>query len=368
MSEPETSVPHRVGNFRRFALPFVVISIATTIIVVSCVGGPTAILDALAGMDVRYLALLPVILVAEWVTDVYRYRTVARSLGVRVSYPLSIRITFANLFFAYLTPGGGFGAPVVTYMLYRRGVDLPRAIAIALIKPFLVLFVLIPGLVLLTLLGGQSFVSATAVKVVIASTGGLAWMAIMIILVSALWPGVARKVVDAPLRWIMRRRFLQKRFSGHMGKLRGGVHQTIEAFGMYLRNGAGRVLASFLAAVANVVGICGVCVVLLYGLGATGPPLQMWGLSLLYVAVISVSPTPGGSGIAEGTGMAIFAACFHSDEQTAAFVLIWRILTCYLPLLIGATMFAQFLGQTPMDEITDLTKSAESREEPSGGA
>jgi hypothetical protein len=340
--------------FRRLVAVFGAISVLATVVVVVVSGNPRAILDAIGAVEPRWYVIIALAIVVEWALDVLRYYTTALAVGVRLGPKLVTQITFANLFFAYLTPGGGFGAPIVTFMLFRAGVGLPRAIAISLIKPLISMFVLIPSLTLMTAIGGHEFVGTSALQAVIASAGGIVWTGIMLLLVCSIWPLSMQRVLDGPLRWVSERPAVQRRFPGRMEKLREGVRSTIGAFSLYLRSGWVLPFLSFVTAVGNIAAICGIGVVLLQGLGAVGGQVQLWGLSLLYVAVISISPTPGASGIAEGSGLALFDSVFDTTGPVAAFVLLWRVLTCYLPLVLGGVLFARFLAAAPGDVQTGV--------------
>lgn len=298
------------------------------------------------------VGLIVGLLVMEWYTDYLRYRYLARGVGVNLPVGFGLKIVFANLFFAYLTPGGAFGAPVIIYMLVKRGESLPNAIAIALIKPFLLFFVLLLGGSVMFLLGDFSMSPGTQRVLWVSSV----FVGILTIIVATIifLPAQARKGSEGLFGYL--RRSVHRRGSEQTPRLdrwQQGFETTITAFSMFGNKQAHNLLYSLLATIANLVFFLGISVVLLQALGFPISFKTSWVMSFLYFFLIAFSPTPGGSGLAEGGGY-LFFKDLGPAHLVSSYVFLWRFLSCYLVLIIGGFMFFRFIQQLRVDDLKDI--------------
>ena len=75
-------------------------------------------------------------------------------------------------------------------------------------------------------------------------------------------------------------------------------------------------------------------------------------LQTLITFLLYFAPTPGGSGLAEVLSVAVMSI-YVPRALTPSYILLWRVVTCYLTVGIGSLVFWQWL------------KGAEERAEPS---
>jgi len=78
--------------------------------------------------------------------------------------------------------------------------------------------------------------------------------------------------------------------------------------------------------------------VIMGGLRVRQPWLIIFALEVLVYVVAGFTPTPGGSGVAEFGSLYLLGA-IAPVHIVGAFVVVWRFLTFYVSLLIGAVAF-----------------------------
>ena len=352
---------------RRFLISFLLLTFASIIGIFLYTGETDFLVPSLKHLWNQPLVITAIVLLLllEWYTDYLRYYALARGLGIALPFGFGMRIVFANLFFAYLTPGGAFGAPVIIYMMVKRGEKASQAVALALIKPFLLFFLLLIGGSALFWL--DDFQITTATRSVLWTSSIVVGCLTAVVGVIIFRPKIAwRSSEKLFARW---RGWRNKR--GHaetprIDKWEKGLHTTIEAFSLFGTKGNLKyLLGSLLATALNLIIFLGISVVLLQALGFKISYRTSWLYSYLYYFLIAFAPTPGGSGFAEGGGY-LFFKHLGPLPLVSSYVVLWRFLSCYLVIIIGGFLFFQFVQQL---QFKDLNKAAAPDQEiPSKGA
>lgn len=354
--QKENSSPMRFP-LKRFLGIFLLLTIGSILAIFVSAGGGEFLVKALRQLWARpsILALIVGLLLLEWYTDYLRYYSLAKGLDIDLPLGFGLKIVFANLFFAYLTPGGAFGAPVIIYMMVKRGEKLSHAVALALIKPFLLFFVLLLGGSMLFWFNDFTLTAATQNVLWVSSV----FMGFLTLAVasSIFFPDKGRKVTDSLFQRL--RTWRNKR--GHaetprLDKWQQGFQSTIEAFSLFGAKKLKYLLYSLLATIANLVLFLGISVVLLQALGFSISMQTSWVMSFLYYFVVAFAPTPGGSGIAEGGGYLFFKQ-LGSKELVGSYVILWRFLSSYLVLIIGGFLFFRFVQQLRVNELKDMQQT-----------
>lgn len=75
-----------------------------------------------------------------------------------------------------------------------------------------------------------------------------------------------------------------------------------------------------------------------------GHQTELIGVTVILILALNFAPTPGGGGVVEGAATAYLAGGFDS-AAAVGFVLYWRMLTAYLPVLVGGLILLQQLGR-----------------------
>lgn len=344
------------GKERRFPIKrlitfFLLLTGSGLGIIIYQAGGFDFLLIALQRLSHKPLFLVAIVLLlcAEWTSDYFRYYVLARHLQIPMPWKFGIKIVFANLFFSYLTPGGTFGAPVTIYMMYKKGIQLSRAIALALIKPFLTFFVMLASGSIVFLFVDLSFTPTTK-KVLIISSGVVLVLTIGVAGV-IFFPTIASRLnarLFEGLRRLRRRRGAEA--TPRIDKWQKGFQATIEAFSLFGKAGWRGVLEGLVTTIINLFLFVYLSVVLLQALGFKASSGTLWLYSYVYYFLIAFAPTPGASGLAEGGGYFFFQS-LGPPHLVSSYVVLWRFLSCYLVMVIGATLFLRFIRQAHLGDI-----------------
>lgn len=281
------------------------------------------------------LILCALLLFLYFLTDGLRLYYTVRALGYRPGLNCMIRLVFVNLFVSNITPlatGGGF---VQVLYLQRAGMPLGTATAATTIRTTLamvMIFAAAPVILVAVPVVAEKVAWSSALSlslgVFITLYLGFLWISIFHthLLVRPL-DGVlgllaATRLINAArkLRWRYRiRRELVRLRHGFRGFMAGGDRfpwmATLSTLVFLV------VLFSFPA-------------ILLHGLGYDVHYLQVLAIQTVNTFFMYLAPTPGASGIAEGTFGHFFSGLV-TDGHLLLVIFVWRFLTIYLGMIVG---------------------------------
>lgn len=271
-----------------------------------------------------------VLILLLWVLDALRYRVLARGFDLQLGLGRCLQLGFLFHMAAYLTPGSAGGQPLVAWYLARRGVPLPEAIGIALLKPLLGMFVITAG-------GGAALLLHPS------PPPGLERFLVLgavVMLVAAALVGVLLfqpKRVAAGCAWAFRH-LSQLPGLGRLARAQGALERSAEVAERVRARGLPFLLAN-LALTAAWYGLG----LLALGLIARSVGIERALLPLscdlgLFRALAIYAPTPGGAGLAEGGIAWLFGA-----ERALALALGWRLLFHYAEIVAGLAVLGHTL-------------------------
>ncbi|HTY15433.1 MAG TPA: flippase-like domain-containing protein [Methanoregulaceae archaeon] len=267
-----------------------------------------------------------------------RIRAMSASLGYRVSLRHSINMVLAGLLAGTITPGQAGGEPVRVHELYRSGVKLGDAAAIVIMERVLDGVVLtVMGIILMTLMTSffwSTFSPALIVFIIIA------WVVMISVLVIPLlairYPEWTKKMLMRLVSWGVPKFFRNSRTHDLMIERAddeiNNLFSSISRFAGSARIGlfSGGIMTLCFWVVEFLVAS-----VILMGLGL-GPYVVESFFFQIIIAIINMIPlTPGSSGITELGTSSLYALLIPSG-MIGIFVLLWRFVTFYLNIALGA--------------------------------
>jgi len=234
----------------------------------------------------------------------------------------AVQVIFGNYFLALLTPGATGGAVAQVMFLRHAGVPTGKAAVLVIVRTLLSIFFLALCMPFI-FLHDEGIIPGVSNNILMAITL-TAFLGIVFIVV-----GARRGFLDYVVVWIARRLHDKKRH-----QLFGLYRDTKSAISLLL--GAPRqMLVVFLESGLNLLCIYAVVPCLLLGLGVTDADwYTVMGRMIFLNMLLYFSPTPGGSGIAEGGFVLLFAATVPAGTVGIVAVC-WRLIAEYLPFLIG---------------------------------
>ena len=264
----------------------------------------------------------------------FRLKLMARSLGYYVSLLHCFNAVIANLFMGAITPGKTGGEPVRIHELYKAGVQIGDATAIAVLERVFDAVVLVfLGIFSLTVLLDIMPSLSQAIVGFMLIAMGLMIFGIGTLIYALYHPDSAKKAIMKTVLWFgekIKRPLADKLVTRIDTEFDNFCKSTI-AFSKTSKNG----LYTGMACTALFwVSEFSVAVVILMGLGIA-PYISESFLFQIVIAVISMVPlTPGAAGVAEISATSLYALIVPTSIL-GVFVLLWRLIVFYLNIFIG---------------------------------
>lgn len=296
-------------------------------------------------MPAGLLAAALVLLVLDFLLGGLRLHLWVRRLEPEVRYSVSLRAYLVNLFAAAIAPMAVASGPAQLATLVRAGVRPARAVAALLLNFVGVLSALLAvgawaGAYLLATVdwGGRLGGFERALLVGSATSASLLVVAILNPRAGA---AVARAASSAGSR-------LGGRLGRGMRRLGAGLEKGVAEYRAALRAvRAGWRLplaGSFSVSVVMLLNKCAIGFLVAVGLGFSGGYLEVAARQGLQLLFLYFSPTPGGSGIAEAS-VPVFLAGIVPAGRWLEYALLWRAITSYLGVAVGAVAAAVVFAQ-----------------------
>lgn len=283
----------------------------------------------------KHLGLAVCLLILSSLVDTVRVKVMARAAGERVSFLVGLRTVLAGYFIAAVTPFVAGGAPVQAYSLYLGGIPLGKATGIVLVSGFLAQWLLtIMAAVLVFGFGLQ--VGPTPILQGIIKLGVLVYAVGWVVIFYLAWNlEKATPIVEWCFRLLVKARIVSESWvQGAVAKTTAFLAEVARSFQGVFSGGFFYMLLGGLAYLVIFALNFTVAPVLMAGLGRE---VDYWLLMALQVPVyllVSVVPTPGGSGGLEA-GLAMIMSHHLGGHELGLFVAGWRLLILYFHLISG---------------------------------
>lgn len=267
-----------------------------------------------------------------------RIQIMSKSLGYTVSLSYCVNMVLAGLLAGTITPGQVGNDPVRVHELYCNGVRMGDAIAVVIMERFLDGVILaVMGILILFLMMQyflQTFSAALVSLVIIA----LVFMiSVLVLLVLAMrYPTKTKSLVMRLVNWTVTR--LQKspeqgqKITERAEREIGNFFEGTNRFTGTARRGL--VFGGILTALFWITEFF-VASIILMGLGLGPYILESMFFQIILAIIMMIPLTPGSSGITELSTSSLYALIIPSG-MIGIFVVLWRFVTFYLNILLGA--------------------------------
>jgi uncharacterized protein (TIRG00374 family) len=284
----------------------------------------------------------------DWVGGGLRLWVVVRQVYAPVSFRTAVLASGLNTWGGYITPTQTGGGPMMIYTLKRYGVPLPEAM-ISSLMTFVatVVFYGIAGPVALFFGAGRSLErhgilghTFTLYDLFRVSLGGFVGIGAILILLF-LFPEVGRRLARGVVGWAERRG--SARLVAWAKDAREGVdrsHECLRAF--FHGKGWAALAVAVVASVPTFSNRLAAGYVVLRMLNIHAQFVDVILLQTLITFLLYFAPTPGGSGLAEVLSAAVMSI-YVPRALTPSYILLWRVVTCYLTVGFGSLVFWQWL-------------------------
>ena len=310
-------------------IAFLIAATAITLTVIFVkLANPKQIWAVIENYPVKYLLLAMAAICLAWVIDTLRIRIILASTGHRIAFPLLMVIMTANHFVTLVTPFTAGGVPFLIYMLYRYRLNVGQATGIissaSLGAQIGLISVISLILALMKNVPDQIAPYFSYLKLIV-----LLYGLILAALIYVIWHGHRFRA------WF-------ERFSKYPN-----ISQWFNTFVSTYRQTFTKHGRYFIGAALCGSGYFGLLYLagcfLLTGL-QVNPALSFDNYSIATLLGISSSftPIPGGAGVSEIFSVYMLDDRF-SDARLGAFIILWRTIIFYFPIIIGCLAFAYLI-------------------------
>jgi uncharacterized protein (TIRG00374 family) len=259
--------------------------------------------------------------------NIWRLRYIIKALGKEISWSGAFYYTIGGLFLGGVTPLQVGGVPLQLYICRREDITIPEASAAIFTRGLLSFFV-IPLLAPLVYYYRVYF------------TAG---MMQGIVKYLSIFYGVG---ISLFIFVIARTDWLTKKFKGKFFK---GVIEFKEVFRKEFVKRKGAFFNAYLLTALSLVFNFLIAFLLLRGLGVRANFFKATVLQIILTYGLAFMPTPGASGLAEGSAYGLFRD-FVPKSILGVYVVLWRFFTSYLGMIIGGIALSRFLVEIKTDE------------------
>lgn len=325
-----------------FALAVSIVSIA--LICVLTLSAET--LTYIRNISLQFLVAAAIAHILSWLFAALRIRALSAALGTKIRLKESFKAVVAGLFPAAVTPTMLGGEPVRAYVLHKSGLSAGNAAAVVLSERILdvFFFLLMLPFAFVVFFGVLRSGTATSglqriLTSVMISVLVLLLLGVLTALIGMLRPEVFKKA-SLPLQNFIKR--VVGRISAKDSKrerLLEKVAREIENFKngllMLLRRKKSIADSMFFTALHWCVDFSTPSLILL-GLGARPAFVGLFAAQVIIV-VLTMLPTPGGSGVAEFGALTLFSP-FVSVSLLAPVIVAWRLVTYYVNIVVSGAL------------------------------
>ncbi len=284
----------------------------------------------------------------DWFGGGLRLWVLTRHVFPEVKLKASFLAGGLNTWASYLTPSQTGGGPMMIYTLKRYGVPLPEAMISALMTFVVtVLFFSVAGPLAIVFGAGEQLEQHGVLGQTLSlndlfrlSLGSFVGVGLLMLLAVAV-PAIGRRVTGGVAGALRRRG--RDTWAEKVEVLREGVDKSHESLVAFFRGrgwvalGIGIVLTATAHANKLLAGY-----VVLRMLGFEPPFFDVLLLQTLIVFLLYFAPTPGGAGLAELLSAAVMSI-YVPRELMPSYILLWRIVVCYLTVAFGSFVFWHWL-------------------------
>lgn len=260
--------------------------------------------------------------------------------GERVSLREAMQVVFGNYFLALLTPGATGGAVAQMLFLRKFGVPTGKATVVILGKTLMTI-----AFLLLT----TPFIFLYDSKIIpVLSDNALVFTALAALLsLIAIWYGVKYHVVA---RLVVK---TARSLPVHRGRQLLVLFRDVKEATRLLKKSPFMMILVCIESGISLFFLYAILPCLMYGLGVVDADwIMIMGRMFFLNMLLYFTPTPGGSGVAEGGFVLLFKNLVPAGT-VGILAVAWRIISEYLPFLIGLFYTIKVFGK---DFINKQTK------------
>ena len=297
--------------------------------------------DKLFTLDFTWLCVAFLCLFAFIFFDSLTYFFFLRKQGKPISLGYSLFIAIMGLYFSNITPGASGGQPMQIYYIRKKNISVGMGTSAITVR-------FLCNQTTMVLVGCALWIAFH--DFVNEQLAGIYWIVVIGVSINGI-------VVPLVLLTLFHRPLVQGLLNGIIrlgAKLRlvknvdnailhgTQILDTYHASMMQIVKNPMQLIIQFFISTCSMLGLLMIPVAVYFALGSTGTPwYYLLTLSYLLFMSTSYTPLPGASGAQEGAFLLYFNGLFATGTIGLA-LLVWRFITFYFTILLGASASAIF--------------------------
>lgn len=241
-------------------------------------------------------------------------------------------VVLSNYFLALLTPGASGGAIAQVMFMKRAGIQGAKAVVIVFVRTIMSITFLI---FLVPIVLHYDYILVDKVPTGIISAVSILFIALPISVILFMNTKYPEKAIYL---------FTKKFWRSYRKRILSWYNEFKEALFMLKSSPLG-VLRAFIESGISLLSLYAVVPVFFEGFGLNVPISLTMGRMALLNLILYFSPTPGGSGIAEGGFLMLFSNILPTGTVGIMAVL-WRLFCEYIPFLLGGIITIRAFGSS----------------------
>ena len=354
---------HSEGIMKRYSTRFLfIISVLISISILGAIlfftVGPKT-LEALHQVHFKYILFSFLLGLLANGFDSIRIQILCQAFGYHLPFWEGLKAIFAYNFLANITPSAMGGEPVMIYMLtLKTGMDTEKASTIAILRGILlILIIAIGGPVIIFF--HREYLKASLMKSLFDYMAILFLIIIGITIYGFFNLNKLRSLLERGIGFFQRYRFFQRYPNPNVWArhIFNWLEAFISSFKYLFQHRKSSIIYTGFFTILNMLANYSIAYVLIRGLGHDIHFLKVLAMQIVLYFLLYLTPTPGGSGFAEGG----FYLLFHNLVPThiiGILLILWRFFIAYLWVMVGWFVIFKGLGFEGLEEIKERIPSA----------
>lgn len=333
----------------RFAL-FLAYSVAILLAIMFLTAGP-ATWGAIGQIQPRYLfyALILFALMQYW--EVQRLRLLTRAMGTKITFAYALKAVLAYNFLASITPTLSGGEPLMIYMLKEKEVGVGQGTAIVAIRGILQL-VLIAVAGPLIIFFHHEFLPTTGQKIVFDTVAVCFLLAIIFLIYAFKQPQKTENKLEKIFHILDRIPYFKRHSSNWIKKVEDWIEELNYSLKFFISQRKSSIFIAFIYTIIFLGTNYSIAYFLLLGLNFPISVVKVIMVQIVLYFILYFSPTPGGSGIAEGGFYMLFFPIVPK-HILGLLIILWRLFTTYLGVFLGGLIIMKMFGLEQVEKFAE---------------
>ncbi|MGA1795988.1 MAG: lysylphosphatidylglycerol synthase transmembrane domain-containing protein [bacterium] len=310
--------------------------------------------EALKEIQFRYIFLSFILGLLANCFDTMRIQTLSQAFGFHLPFWGGLKAILAYNFMANITPSAMGGEPVLIYLLIEKtGMDTHKATAVAIVRGiFLILIIAIAGPVVL--LFHREYLKTSLMKSLFDYMAILFLVIVGVIIYGFLNLDKLHAMLEKVIGFLFRYRIFQRHPSPAVWirHIYWWMEEFISSFKYLFQQKKASIVCTGGFTVLSMLANYSVAYVLLKGLSYDIHFLKVLAIQIVLYFLLYLTPTPGGSGFAEG-GFYVLFYPFVPNHLLGILLILWRFFIAYLWVLAGWVVIMRGLGIKGLEEIKE---------------